>query len=245
MRVAFISDIHGNLVSLEAVLADVEGQRVDRLVCLGDVASLGPQPREVIARLRLLGCPCIAGNHDADLLDLDLVEGLHPWVAAATRWCAEQLSPDDVAYLRSFTPLLEIPLGAGMSVCCYHGSPRSNDERILATTPAGELDEMLNGHSATVMVGGHNHVQIARRHHRTLVVDVGSVGQPLEQMPFRGPARYLPWAEYAIVGQTAGALHVELRRVAIDLAAVKRAARESNMPDVEGWVRCWTDDAGP
>jgi predicted phosphodiesterase len=61
MRVALISDIHGNLVSLEAVLADIDREGVDQIVCLGDVAGLGPQPREILARLQALGCICIMG----------------------------------------------------------------------------------------------------------------------------------------------------------------------------------------
>jgi predicted phosphodiesterase len=239
MRLALISDIHGNLISLEAVLADIERQQVDRVVCLGDVAALGPQPREVVARLRALGYPCITGNHDADLFDLDAPSDPHPWVVAATRWCAGLLSAEDLEYVRAFLPLLEIPLGAGVQLCCYHGSPRSNEERILATTPVDELDEMLAGHPATVMVGGHNHVQMLRRHRTQYVVDVGSVGSPLEQMPFRGGPFYMPWAEYAIVGCTDGVLNVDLRRVTVDLEAIKQAAWQSDMPDVPSWVGCW------
>jgi predicted phosphodiesterase len=241
MRIALISDIHGNLVSLDAVLADLERQRVDQVVCLGDVASLGPQPREVVARLREIGCPCVSGNHDDELYELDRVRKHDHWIAAVTLWCAEQLSDDDLAYIRSFSPSIELSLGAGLNLLCYHGSPRSNEENIFSTTPADELDEMLVGHSAAVMVGGHNHLQMGRRHRDTYVVDVGSVGAPLEQFPFVGAPRYLPWAEYAIVDQADGMANVELRRASIDLEAVKQAAWESDMPGVNAWVRCWQD----
>ncbi|HEX5442031.1 MAG TPA: metallophosphoesterase family protein, partial [Ktedonobacterales bacterium] len=67
-KIAIIADIHGNLPALEAVLAAVAAEGVERIVCLGDVATLGPQPREVIARLRTLGCPVVMGNTDAILL---------------------------------------------------------------------------------------------------------------------------------------------------------------------------------
>jgi predicted phosphodiesterase len=241
MRVALVSDIHGNLVSLEAVLADIERQRVDRLVCLGDVVAMGPQPREVMARLRALGCPCIAGNHDLDLIDLGLVEGLDPWIAAVTRWCARQLSTRDLDALRAFVPRIEIPLGPGVSLLCYHGSPRSAEERILSTTPVEELDDMLAGYVATVMAGGHNHVQMLRRHRDRYVVDVGSVGAPLAEMPFEGEPRYMPWAEYALVSYVSGVLDVNLRRVPIDLDAVRRAALYSDMPDAQSWARTWQE----
>jgi hypothetical protein len=113
----------------------------------------------------------------------------------------------------------------------------------LSTTPPGELDERLAGHSAAVMAGGHNHVQMLRRHRGIYVVDVGSVGMPFVQFPFQGTPRYLPWAEYAIVSQSDGVLDVDLRRVSIDLDAIKRAAEESGMPDARGWMACWQESA--
>jgi predicted phosphodiesterase len=69
MRVALVSDIHGNEVALKAVVDEVERVGVDQIVCLGDVATLGPLPGGVIRMLRDLACPCIMGNHDAFLID--------------------------------------------------------------------------------------------------------------------------------------------------------------------------------
>jgi hypothetical protein len=188
-----------------------------------------------------MGCPCVLGNHDAHLLCPEQAHELQPWIAAATLWCMAQLSAADLDWLRSFLPRIEIPMGAGAWLCCYHGSPRSNEDRILATTPVSELDKMLAGYAAAVMAGGHNHVQMLRRHRASYVVDVGSVGQPMEELPFRGAPRYMPWAEYAIVSQAEGVLDVDLRRVPIDLEAVAQAAWESGMPDAGGWVRCWQE----
>jgi predicted phosphodiesterase len=239
MHVALISDIHGNRVSLDAVLADIDHTGVDRIICLGDVAALGPQPTLVIARLRELGCPCVMGNHDEHLLRPELVQGLTRWVADMTEWCAAQLSEADRAYLRSFQPLTEIGLGPQTTLLCYHGSPRSHEERILSTTPSADLDGMLGDRTATVMAGGHNHVQMMRRHRNASVIDVGSVGQPFEEMPFHGTPRFLPWAEYAIVGWVRGTLSVDLRRVPIDLDAVRRAAKESDMPGADEWADSW------
>src|SRR5262249_39977038 len=89
---AIISDIHGNLPALEAVLAEIAAERVERIVCLGDVATLGPQPHEVIARLRGLGCPVVMGNTDADLLALAREESATGGVWGSQdfdfdRWC--------------------------------------------------------------------------------------------------------------------------------------------------------------
>jgi predicted phosphodiesterase len=239
MRVALISDIHGNLVSLEAVLADIDREGVDQIVCLGDVAGLGPQPREILARLQALGCICIMGNHDSDLLNPDCDPEPDLWTTQVTAWCADQLSKADLDYIRSFQPLVEISLGGRATLLCYHGSPRSNTDRILSTTPSEKLDEMLAGHTATVMVGGHNHVQMLRWHRGAAIVDVGSVGLPFDQMPFEDLPAFVPWAEYGIVSWVDGVLNVDLRQVPIDLYAVKQAALASDMPGTDYWVNSW------
>jgi predicted phosphodiesterase len=241
MRVALFSDVHANLVSLEAVLADIDREQVDRIVCLGDVAVLGPQPHEVMARLVALDCVCVMGNHDYDLLHPDQAEEASPEIVGLTAWTVDQLSEADLDFVRSFRPRVEIPLGADATILCYHGSPRSSADRILSTTPSGALEEMLAGHTATVMVGGHNHVQMLRQHGGTLTVDVGSVGAPLEEMPFVGTPRFLPCAEYAIVSWEDGALSVDLRRIPIDLDAVKQALLASDMPGSDDWVDWWIE----
>src|SRR5207248_10178676 len=72
MRVALIADIHGNAVGLDAVLAELEREPVDSIVCLGDVAQGGAEPAQVVDRLRALGCRCVFGNSDEFLLTLDV-----------------------------------------------------------------------------------------------------------------------------------------------------------------------------
>ncbi|MDQ3779247.1 MAG: metallophosphoesterase family protein [Chloroflexota bacterium] len=71
-RIGIIADIHGNLPAFEAVIAVLTAERVGTVVCLGDVAATGPQPHEVLARLRELNGPVVMGNADAALLDTDL-----------------------------------------------------------------------------------------------------------------------------------------------------------------------------
>ncbi|HEX6383732.1 MAG TPA: metallophosphoesterase family protein [Anaerolineae bacterium] len=241
MRIALISDIHGNLVSLEAVLADIERERPDELICLGDVATLGPQPREVVARLRALDCPCITGNHETYLFNADLGRAYMDvaWFAQSIDWCRDQLTASDFEYLRTFKPLLKLTLDATTTLLCFHGSPESNTDNIFAVTPADELDRMLAGHTATMMIGGHTHVQMLRQYRGTLVVNVGSVGMPFEQMPFKDTPRVLPWAEYAIISYVRGVLSVEMRRVPVDMSAIKQSALNSTMPEADEWIRNW------
>ena len=241
MRVALISDIHGNFVSLQAVLADLAQQQVDRVICLGDVATLGPQPHEVVARLRRLNCACIMGNHDTFVLKPHLLHTYMdaPWFAESIKWCIAQLSADDLAFVQAFKPTLTVKMDANTTMLCFHGSPHSNTDIILATTPAADVDKMLAGHQATVMAGGHTHVQMLRQHNGLIILNPGSVGMPFEQMPFTGTPRILPQAEYAIVTWRNGVISADLRRVPIDLDAVKQAALDSELPEPDEWVKNW------
>jgi putative phosphoesterase len=240
MRFAFLSDIHGNLHALELVLADLQHAPVDQIICLGDVASLGPQPREVIACLRQLQIPIIMGNHETYLLNPQLTEMHHPWVRAAELWCLAQLSSDDLNFLRSFKPQLSFTLNPDTTLLCFHGSPRSNEEFIYPTTPAEALNEIFAGQAAQVLVGGHTHVQMTRQHKGMLLLNPGSVGMPCE-FPMPGPnQRYLRWAEYAILEVNDGRLTTTLHRLPIDFEYLAQSARASSLPDVEFWLSNWS-----
>jgi predicted phosphodiesterase len=106
MRIALIADIHGNLVALESVLQDVARESVDQIICLGDAAALGPQPHDVVHRLRQLQCPVILGNTDAWLLAPKGAKTSDSEILATiTSWCAEQLTPEDQQYVHAFAPL--------------------------------------------------------------------------------------------------------------------------------------------
>src|SRR5687767_4693566 len=99
MRVAVISDIHGNMTAFDAALADIAAQGIERIVCLGDAIQGGPQPVEVVATLRELGCPVVMGNADNWLLTGVATDGqVDTEQLKATRaWSLAQLSDDDRA----------------------------------------------------------------------------------------------------------------------------------------------------
>jgi predicted phosphodiesterase len=250
MRVELIADIHGNLVALETVLAELEREPVDRLLCLGDVAALGPQPAEVVARLREVSCPSVLGNTDAWLLDgppagLTGTSGVA--MSEISRWCANELSAADREYLRACPLIVEHGLGDGRKLLCFHGSPRSFDEVVSATTPEDALSRMLRGHRASVFAGGHTHVQLFRRHGDAHLLNPGSVG-----LPGVGPGtpdlpvnRGVRWAEYAVLevggGADGGRLSVDLRRVPVDVERTLEAARASGMPHLDWWIGKWGD----
>ena len=232
MRVALISDIHGNRVALEAVLADIDRNGVDEIICLGDVSPLGPDPVGVLDIVRDRKLRCIMGNHDEFLLDPELIRRYNTVtpIIAGVDWCRDQLRAPDFDFLRSFHRELLVPMDGGSTLLLFHGSPRSHMELILATTPAAELDTILSGKQGTVMAGGHTHVQMMRQHKGQLLVNVGSVGLPFRQDVTQGVPEILDHAEYAVVESTDGFVRVQLERLSLDRSQLLKAARETKNP---------------
>lgn len=244
MRIALIADIHGNLIALDTVLAEIDRAGVDDLLCLGDVAALGPEPAAVVARLRERGCPVIMGNTDDWLLDLALVDEAGPQSPHSqdvARWCAAQLNDADRAFVRGFVPTITRSLGEGAMLLAFHGSPRSYLDVIAATTPVAALDAMLGGVTAAVLAGGHTHIQMVRRYADAHIVNTGSVGLPgvnagSRELPRNRDVR---WAEYAIVGMDEGRLSIELRRTPLDVPAMRARAEAVGMPHAAWWASRW------
>lgn len=232
MRIALISDIHGNHLALEAVLADARRREVDRIACLGDVATLGPEPRKVLATLRTLGCPCIVGNHDEFLIEPESVARYTqvPVITEAIAWCRAQLRDEDFEFLQTFVPQHEIALDAERSLLLFHGSPLSNTCDMLTTTAADALEAMLGTRRAAVMAGGHTHIQMLRQHRGILVVNPGSVGMPFREYVSGARPDIMPYAEYAIVDAGGAEIGVELRRVPLDVEQLRAATRRWQNP---------------
>ena len=245
-RIGLISDVHGNLLALEAVLAELEREELDGLVCLGDIA-VGPQPAEALARVRALGCPVIKGNWDDwfcegipraddDEIARKLVEIGEFWVA--------QLSADDLAAMRAFSPTVELDLGDGEAALCFHGSPSSNMDGIYSVTSDDALAQILGDVRGLVLLCGHTHLQMLRRLEHTLVVNPGSVGLPFSDWA-PNTIRIAPWAEYGILSHDDGRLSIDLRRTTYDVEALLELSLESGMPHARWWVDCWQRSAPP
>jgi putative phosphoesterase len=233
VKVAVISDIHGNLYALDRVLDEIERERPDCIVCLGDVVAFGPQPVEVLDRVRGLGCAVVMGNCDDFFVQWPLPEEPGNLNYARVQWAAERLSPPELDFIRSFQPTVTVPLAAGQSLLCFHGSPRSFNDPIVATTPDSELLEMLAGSEATVMIGGHTHQQMVRRLAGTMVVNAGSVGMPTDP---GSRDTIVPWAEWALIESSDRGLSVDLRRTPLDADEMKAQAAGSSMPGLHEWL---------
>jgi putative phosphoesterase len=240
MRIALLSDIHGNLIALETILADLETASPDAVICLGDVVVTGPQPRQVIAQLRELHWPMVMGNTDAWLLDpqpWDATDEESQQLEVIELWGASLMTEEDLAFIETFQPTFTVDMGEDHTLLCYHGSPHANTDFIGPTTPEEELKIKLAGYQAEVMAGGHTHQQMLRRYQGSLLINPGSVGLPYQNVD--GQTHNPTWAEYALVSNDAGNLQVEFRRVPVDLAALTTAVRTSGMPNADWWLKDW------
>ena len=239
MRIAFISDIHGNFTAFEAVLADINSQSIDQIICLGDAVTLGPQPIEVLNTLRELKCVYIKGNHDAAVLNperaaqYEITDHLIPDLY----WCKDQLSPDDINFIDSFKPMHEINLPNGNSILAFHGSPLSSTDIIQATTPPKILDVYFEGQKADIYIGGHSHIQMVRRYGDKLILNSGSIGNAFKFAFSPGnPVSLLSWAEYMLINQSGNSLNIDSRRVYFDTGELLKKVKERQPPCADWWL---------
>jgi predicted phosphodiesterase len=240
MRIALISDVHGNLPALKATLDDIRAQGADQVIFLGDAATLGPYPRETLEVLRSLSCICIQGNHDAALLDPVRAADLQiaPPLMPTLEWGRNLLSEADFDFLRTFRPTYELDLGHNLTMLCFHGSPLSNTDLILSTTADDVLDGFFAGQSANILAGGHAHIQMMRQRGQQVILNTGSVGNAFSKpfAPGGGAPTLLPWAEYALVRVEKSRWSAALCRVRFDAQAVHRAVTERKNPSKEWWL---------
>jgi len=232
MRIAVLSDVHGNCVGLDAALADLQQHPADQIVCLGDMIQGGPQPTEVVARLRALGCPIVIGNADAWLLTGDTTDA-EPSTAqqrAVREWQLTRLTPDDCAFIEHFLPTVELALGDGRALLCFHGTPQSFDEIILPTTSEEEFQRMLGPFAPALMCGGHTHLQQIRRMGDTMFFNPGSVGFAYSHQQPEDHFKADAWAEYAVLTYANGRIGLEMRRVPYDAEVIRQVYLASGRP---------------
>ena len=225
-----VSDLHGNLEALEAVLADAEGL-YDRILCLGDLVGYGADPNAVVGWTRKNATIIVRGNHDKAGAGLDDMETFSPVARASGLWTRTVLTPDSRSYLERL-PRGPLPYEG---IDLVHGSPADEDEYLVSTEDVPQVRAYL---SAQVTFFGHTHVQggflVAQRAAMRIppsgvlqieqkyfyLVNPGSVGQPRDGDPRAAYALYSP-EEHT----------VEFRRAAYDIAPAAAKIRAAGLPD--------------
>jgi predicted phosphodiesterase len=231
MRYAVISDIHGNVEALGAVLADIEAQRVDEVVCLGDIVGYGADPNECVEAVRGAATKVVAGNHDWAAVDKLGLEYFNDAARRAAEWTGGVLAEENRRYL------LERPLTAlaGDDVFLVHSSPRSPDQWMYVFHP-GQAARDFGAFSQSICFIGHTHqpavftdgggfhlgesladfsLGVGTRY----IVNVGSVGQPRDGNPK---------AAYCIYDSEAQVLR--LRRVEYDVVLSSEKIVQNGLP---------------
>ena len=240
MRLALISDQHGNDVAFHAAVEDIERVGADRVVCLGDVVQGGAQPAETLDRLAAVGAETILGNADHFVLDQDVFgpdEPPTPEQLEVREWTLSQLEERHLEQIRDFVPTLELEVDGHM-LLFFHGSPRSHQDILLPETEE-ELGPWLV--DADLLAGGHTHKQWTRRIGSALFVNPGSVGLAYDHHQPEDDFRFDPVAEYALLTLGPHGPAVEFRRVRYPLAELRDIVLASGRPNAEDHMRMYRE----
>lgn len=239
MRIGLIADIHGNLTALDIVLSQLDAGQVDHVVCLGDLAVLGPQPNEVISRVRRRQIPTVCGNTDAWLVRDHPIPAKppdSPETVALTEWAARQVDEVNRAFLAQLPLSCAMPLALGRDILCFHATPDSVDDIIAQRRPDGGGEQLR-----PVLAGGHTHIQEVRRLDDKIYINPGSVGLP--GVGPDGPGipvnRNVSWAEFAVIDDGMGRTDISLRRIPLDINQMWLEVQRSGMPHADWWRSRW------
>lgn len=229
MRIAIISDIHGNHIAFEAVLQDLQQQPpVDRLVIAGDLCLNGPGPKQVLDDVQALDCPVIQGNTDMEIVThaLDKSEKKRNTVS----WTREQIGAAGVDYLASLPFSHRIANPDGSDLFIVHANPLNLEDAIFPNASDSVLEHFLGGLDERIgaLVFGHLHIAYTRQWRRLLLVDVGSCGFPRDE-DHR--------ASYAILSWQDQQWQADILRVAYDVQAVVKQLKTSGMPNPEKRIK--------
>ena len=192
MKIAVLSDIHGNLLALESVLEDIQSKNCDKILFLGDYALAGPEPTDTVNFCMSLSehdnVEMIQGNTDKMIVEFSediyqkVAQGA-PIMANALREEANTLGEKQKQFLKELPTTKSLTID-DVKILMVHGSPRRNNEDIMPDTPLEKVEEMLSGVNEDLILCGHTHIPCGfQTNTKQTVVNVGSVGRPFTENP--------------------------------------------------------------
>ncbi|HEX3368764.1 MAG TPA: metallophosphoesterase family protein [Candidatus Cybelea sp.] len=222
MRIAVLSDIHGNLLALDACLADLEAQGgADAVIVAGDLCLPGPKPKKVLQRLEELGAACIRGNKDRFLCD-GASDGEHSAAdVARIDWTRRELGERWLSWLRDLPFAMRIGEDDNQ-LLIVHANPKNDEEHIWPDADEATLERLVGDERATTIAFGHLHLPYVRMWRGRLLVNVASAGVPKDGDPR---------ACYAILTERAGGWEVKHRRVTFDVKKVATQLSDCGIPE--------------
>lgn len=229
MRIAVISDIHGNQLALEAVLRDLEGQpRCDQVVIAGDLCLNGPCPREVLRSVQNLHCPVIQGNVDLEMVTQAPEKGAKK--RNTVGWAREQIGQKGIDYLTNLPFSYRVSNPSGPDLHVVHANPLNLEDALFPNANDETLERLLGGLDARIgaLAFGHLHIAYTRRWRNLLLADVASCGLPRDE-DLR--------AAYGILSWQQDQWEAEIRRVPYDVQAVVKQIKHCGMPHAEKRIK--------
>jgi len=230
-RIAVLSDVHGNSVALEAVLAEVKRERPDWVLVAGDLVLNGPDPNGTVDALRALeadGGLIVSGNTDIAVGDFDYGAAFPQYqddvpdiVTAAAEWAHDELGDDQLAWLRRLPAERRIRAGDDQLVLVVHASPGSQTRGFDAALDANIIFERAAATDARVICVGHTHVPEVRDLGWKLIVNSGSAGYVFDGDPTAS------WAMVTVDGTDVSA---QIRRTEFDVLSVANAISARGLP---------------
>jgi len=224
MRIAIFSDIHGNLVGLDACLADLRQQGgADKIVAAGDLCMDGPKPKKVVQRLQDIGAECIRGNTDRYIFAQsdEEMRGCSDGDLKQVSWQRSTLGEKTIAWLRELPFSLRFGTD-GNQLLVVHANPTTDDDHVWPDADDALLERLIGEEPAGTIAFGHLHIPYVRAWRGKMLVNVSSAGLPKD-----GDAR----ACYAIFTERPGGWEVKHRRVPFDVKKVATQLADSGIPD--------------
>lgn len=222
MRIAVLSDIHGNLTALDACLADLDSQGgADGVVAAGDHCLDGPKPKKVLQRLEEIGASAIAGNKDRVVFDESFAGELTAAERARIAWTRRELGERWLSWLRELPFALRIGEEEN-ELLIVHANPRNDHEHLWPDADESVLERLIGDERAKAIAFGHLHIPYARLWRGRLLVNVASAGLPKDGDPR---------AAYAILTEREGGWEVKHRRVAFDVKKVATQLSDCGIPE--------------
>jgi putative phosphoesterase len=193
MKIAVISDIHSNILALEAVLKDIERQQVDQVYCAGDLVGYAPFPNDVIELIRQKQIPTVMGNYDDGIGFMRFICGCDYKDEKAQAlgeksivWTKAHTTEENKDFLRNLPSEIRFTVD-GKKVLLVHGSPNRLNEYITENIPRDYALDLIELNEADILICGHTHIPFKMVLKDKLLINVGSVGKPKHGEP---SARY-------------------------------------------------------
>lgn len=185
MKIAVISDIHGNMLALNKVLEDIKTNECDKIFCLGDLALAGPEPEKTVSFVKSQNdWVIIQGNTDKMIAEctpelIDATKKAFRPMGFSLESDVEILCDENKAYLKNLPPQQSLEV-EGLKILLVHGSPRRNNENIYPELPMNEIEQIIDGVKEDLILCGHTHIPAGyQTDSKKTIVNVGSVGRPL------------------------------------------------------------------